>query len=97
MEPKTIMVCRVICDALGILQEDSSQEASSSDHPAFRRDIIIEAEMVAYSEVLHRIDGKVLRLLSYLFCLTRVSPRILADPQLDCKYSDRCSPQDASS
>lgn len=46
--------CRVIYDALGLTGATDDQDTAE---PLFGRNIVVEAEMVAYSEVLGRIDG----------------------------------------
>lgn len=59
----TYFQCRIICDALGIPRRPSmlarahTVQAPVGVAAAFTRDIIIEAEMVAFSGVLDRIDG----------------------------------------
>lgn len=50
----------IVYAALGIPRPGSyaDADAQSSDTPPFKRGIVVEAEMVAYSDALGRIDGE---------------------------------------
>ncbi len=50
----------IVWAALGIPHTASyaEEDAQSSNPPPFKRGIVVEAEMVAYSDVLGRIDGE---------------------------------------
>lgn len=60
-----------------------------------KEDIIIEAEMVAYSDTLSHIDGTT-ALMTPATVLTAVVYRVLAHSKSHCEHCDGCASQDAS-
>ncbi|RPD64481.1 hypothetical protein L226DRAFT_545021 [Lentinus tigrinus ALCF2SS1-7] len=45
----------IVCDALGISRQPSTGDGQA-DEPSLKQDIVVEAEMVAFSETTNRID-----------------------------------------
>ena len=61
---------RIIRDSLGIPDPSLPQEVRKDCLPRIKQDIVIEAEMVAFSDTDNRIDGKQLRSLMCINGLT---------------------------
>ena len=55
-----LIIPRIICDALGLGHLAGQGNSSITPQPSFKKNIIVEAEMVAFSDALDRIDGTIL-------------------------------------
>ncbi len=77
------IISSIVCEALGVSQGRnlSNKQGVAPAEASFRQDIVVEAELVAFSEATDRIDGVCCLLLQGdMFWHDQASFRVLADP-----------------
>ena len=69
-----LIIPRIICDALGLSHLAGQGGSSITLQPSFKKNVVVEAEMVAFSDALDRIDGMTL-------CIYQEIPFQISRPQ----------------